>query len=134
MRLLVICTHNSARSQMAEGFLRKLLRGHAEVASAGTQPSRVHPLAITVMQERSIDLSNHRSKSIAEYADQAWDYVITVCDSARETCPYVPARHQVHISFPDPSAEGTIEAFRAVRDAIESWAKTFAQALLQSSP
>lgn len=129
-RILVVCTHNSARSQMAEGFLRHFLKEQAEVASAGLQATQVHPLAIQAMQEVGLDISTHTSNTIQEYSHIKWDYVITVCDGAKEKCPYVPARHHVHISFPDPSQVGTLEAFQKVRDQIQSWAQTFARQLL----
>ncbi|MCX7979759.1 MAG: arsenate reductase ArsC [Bacteroidia bacterium] len=128
VRILVVCTHNSARSQMAEAFLRRLLGQKAEVHSAGTHPTRVHPLAQAVMHEIGYGLSSHTSDPIDKYLSQTWDYVITVCDSARETCPYVPAKHHLHVSFPDPS-QGDTETFRTVRDAIHTWAKQFSQAL-----
>ena len=128
VRILVVCTPNSARSQMAEAFLRRLLGQKAQVCSAGTHPTRLHPLAQAVMHEIGCDLSFHTSDPIDKYRDQAWEYVITVCDSARETCPYVPAREHLHVSFPDPS-EGDIETFRRVRDAIHAWAQPFSQAV-----
>jgi arsenate reductase len=127
LRVLFVCTHNSARSQMAEGLLRALAGDRYEVYSAGTEPRGVHPLAIRVMQEIGIDLSTHRSKSVEAYREIPMDYVVTVCDHAREHCPYVPARRQnLHQSFPDPSAvegdaEVRLEAFRRVRDQIRSW-------------
>lgn len=133
VRVLVLCTHNSARSQIAEAYLRRFLGERAKVCSAGTQPTRVHPHTLSVMAEEGYDLSGHTSKSVEQYLEQPWDYVITVCDSARETCPYVPARHNLHVSFPDPSAGG-IEGFRAVRDAIRAWAEKFAQSLHGDPP
>lgn len=126
LRILVVCTHNSARSQMAEAFLRRYFGNRAEVFSAGTSPTQVHPLARVAMAERGYDLSTHYSKGISELTGHSWDYVITVCDSAKESCPYVPARHHIHVSFPDPS-QGDLDTFRTVRDAIETWAKEFAQ-------
>jgi arsenate reductase len=122
--VLVLCTHNSARSQMAEGLLRALAPGRFEVASAGTEATRVHPLAIDVMSELGIDLSPHRSKTLDQFLAQPWDYVITVCDSANERCPLFPGRTtRLHWSFEDPSAavgtEGErLAVFRRVRDAI----------------
>lgn len=133
-QVLIVCTHNSARSQMAEGLLRALGGDRYEVYSAGTEPSRVHPLAIAAMQEIGIDLSSHRSKHVDTYADVLMDYVVTVCDSAKESCPYVPAREQViHQSFEDPSAaqgseEERLATFRRVRDEIRAWLeRTFLQ-------
>ena len=105
VRVLFLCTHNSARSQMAEGLLRELGRNRVEVFSAGTEPSGVHPLAIKVMSGRGIDLMTHRSKHLEEYLGQDFDYVITVCDRVREVCPIFPGEPQhIHWSFPDPAA------------------------------
>lgn len=117
-RVLVLCTHNSARSQMAEGILRSLAGDRFEVASAGTEPSRVHPLALEAMAARGIDLGGHRSKHLDELAGQRFDYVITVCDHASETCPIFPgAPERIHWSVPDPSAAaGTEEERRAAFD------------------
>ena len=125
-RLLFLCTHNSARSQMAEGFLRARAGDRFEVASAGTEATRVHPFAIRAMAEVGIDLSGHVSKTLDRFLGQPWDYVITVCDSANERCPVFPASTtRVHWSFDDPSrAAGTEEerflVFRRVRDEIAS--------------
>lgn len=125
-RVLVLCTANSARSQMAEGLLRDLAGEQIDVASAGTQPSVVNPLAIAAMHERGIDISHHRSKHLSEFLDQPWDAVITVCDNAAETCPVFPGPvTRIHWGFPDPAAaEGSdderLQAFRTVRDAIEA--------------
>ena len=124
LRVLVLCTHNSARSQMAEGFLRALSGGRFEVASAGTEATRVHPLAIRAMEEVGIDLREHTSKTIDVFFSQPWDYVITVCDSANERCPMFPGgTTRIHWSFDDPSqATGTdedkLKKFRRVRDEI----------------
>ncbi len=126
-RVLFICTHNSARSQMAEGLLNRLFGDRYEAFSAGTKPSGVNPLAVEVMKEIGIDISHHRSKSLEEFEGQEFDYVITVCDSAKEECPYFAGgKRRIHKSFPDPSSyEGTkeekIEFFRKVRDQIKSW-------------
>jgi protein-tyrosine-phosphatase len=104
-RVLFLCTHNSARSQMAEGILRQIGGSIVEVYSAGTEPSRVHPDAIRTVAGMSIDISGQRSKHINEFRDQRFDYVVTVCDRAREACPYFPGDPvQIHWSFPDPSA------------------------------
>jgi len=129
VKILVLCTHNSARSQMAEAFLRRYLGPLAEVHSAGTHPSQLHPLTLQVMQELGYDLSGHTAKTIEAFTDKDWDYVITVCDSAREACPYLPARHTLHVDFPDPS-QGDEATFRAVRDQIHAWAKGFAQTII----
>lgn len=123
-RVLILCTGNSARSQMAEGWLRVLGGPRYAVWSAGTHPSTVNPLAIAVMAERDVDISAHRSKSVTEFLGQPFDTVITVCDNASENCPIFPGPAQrIHWSFPDPAAAtGTDaerrEAFRQVRDAL----------------
>jgi protein-tyrosine-phosphatase len=110
-RVLVLCTHNSARSQMAEGLIRHLSGGKIEAHSAGTERTRVHPLAIAAMATLGIDISGHRSKHVDEFLGQDFDYVITVCDQASETCPVFPgAPERIHWSIADPSAvEGTEE-------------------------
>lgn len=119
-RVLFLCTHNSARSQMAEGFLRALDGDRSEVFSAGTEVTRVHPLAIEAMREAGIDISSHRSKSLDELRGQPFDLLITVCDSAKESCPILPGvREKLHWSFEDPST-GDIETFRRVRDEIRA--------------
>src|SRR5438270_4564092 len=104
-RVLILCTGNSARSQMAEGLLRRDAGDRFEVESAGVKPSTVRPEAITVMRELGIDISGHRSKSVEEFRAQQFDYVVTVCDSARETCPAFFGRaQQLHRDFDDPAA------------------------------
>lgn len=104
-RVLFLCTQNSARSQMAEALLRSRSKGQIEVFSAGTEPAEVHPLAIRAMSEMNIDLSSHRSKSLKEFIGQEFDYIITVCDRAREACPVFPGDPvRIHWSFPDPAA------------------------------
>lgn len=120
MRILVLCTHNSARSQMAEGWLRHYARQaglDAELFSAGTEATRVKPEAIKVMGEVGIDLSGHTSKTLYDLPDPwNFDLVLTVCDSAAENCPVYPAKtHRLHISFPDPSGQD-LEQWRWVRD------------------
>ena len=123
-RVLILCTHNSARSQMAEGLLRAMVSDHVEVASAGTEVTRVHPLAIRAMDELAIDLRGHRSKTVDGFMAEPWDYVITVCDSSNERCPIFPGRTtRLHWSFEDPSAatgseDERLAVFRRVRDAI----------------
>jgi ArsR family transcriptional regulator, arsenate/arsenite/antimonite-responsive transcriptional repressor / arsenate reductase (thioredoxin) len=103
VRVLFLCTHNSARSQIAEGLLRELSRNAVEVFSAGSEPTSIHPLAIKVMSSRWIDLRTHRSKHLDEFLGQTFDYVITVCDRIREVCPIFPGDpEQIHWSFPDP--------------------------------
>jgi len=112
IRVLFLCTHNSARSQMAEGLLRELGRNKVEVFSAGSEPTSIHPLAIKVMTGRGIDLRMHRSKHLEEFFGQNFDYVITVCDRVREACPIFPGDpEQIHWSFPDPVAvEGNLKS------------------------
>lgn len=105
-RILFLCTHNSARSQMAEALLRQLSKNRVEVFSAGTEATRVHPDAIRTMATLNIDISQQRSKHLDEFREQKFDYVITVCDRARESCPLFPGDpEQIHWSFPDPAAE-----------------------------
>ena len=119
-RILFLCTHNSARSQMAEGLLRAMAGDRFESFSAGTEVTRVHPLAIEAMRELGIDLSAHRSKAIGEFLGQDLDAVITVCDKARESCPYLPGvRRTINWSFDDPSAANDLATFRRVRDEIQ---------------
>lgn len=124
-RVLILCTANSARSQMAEGLLRHLAGDRLEVFSAGSKPSVVNPFAIRAMAERGIDISGHQSKHLNAYLQQPFDYVITVCDSAAETCPVFPGRaERIHWSFPDPAAEqgddeAVLAAFIRVRDDLE---------------
>jgi len=140
LRVLFLCTHNSARSQMAEGLLRAIAGAHFEVASAGTEATRVHPLAIRVMQEVGIDLTGHTSKTIDVFLSQPWDYVITVCDSANERCPIFPGgTTRIHWSFDDPSqAAGTDEdklrKFRRVRDEIHAKLREWLADQEQSPP
>ena len=123
-RVLFLCTHNSARSQMAEGFLRAMAGDRFEIASAGTEATRVHPLALRAMEEVGISLAGQTSKTLDRFLGKPWDYVITVCDSANERCPVFPAQtRRIHWSFDDPSrATGTEEerlpTFRRVRDEI----------------
>ncbi len=130
-RVLILCTGNSARSQMAEGLLRHDAGEHFEVESAGTKPGQVRPEAIAVMREIGIDISRHRSKSVDEFAGQQFDYVLTVCDSAKETCPiYAGHTNRFHHSFEDPAAfagneEERFALFRRVRDEIRDYLRTF---------
>lgn len=133
-RVLILCTGNSARSQMAEGLLRHLAGDRFEVESAGVSPTQVRPEAITVMREIGIDISQHRSKSVDEFSGQEFDYVITVCDNANEQCPVFPANTQrIHWSFEDPAAtEGDeqtrVADFRRVRDQIRQRLRQFVEA------
>ena len=130
-RVLVLCTGNSARSQMAEGLLRHLAGDRFEIESAGVEPSRVRPEAIEAMREKGVDIRGHRSKSVDEFAHREFDYVITVCDNARESCPLFPGKtERIHWSFDDPAAASGDEAarlsvFRRVRDEIESRLREF---------
>jgi len=125
-RVLILCTGNSARSQMAEGLLRELAGDRMDVWSAGSRPSTVNPLAIAAMRERGIDISSHRSKHLDQFRTQPFDTVITVCDNAAESCPVFPGpARRIHWSFPDPAAAEGSEAerlavFREVRDGIEA--------------
>jgi arsenate reductase (thioredoxin) len=134
-RVLILCTANSARSQMAEGLLRALAGEHFDVFSAGSQPSTVNPLAIAAMDERGIDIRSHRSKHLQEYLAEPFEYVITVCDNAAESCPIFPGPAQrIHWSFPDPAAVQGSEAerlasFRQVRGAIEAQLRAWVEAL-----
>lgn len=129
--VLILCTGNSARSQMAEGLLRHFADEEFEVESAGVEPSFVRPQAIEAMREIGIDIRSHRSKSVDEFAGQNFDYVITVCDNARERCPVFPARtRRIHWSFDDPAAAEGDEAarlavFRRVRDEIGARLREF---------
>jgi protein-tyrosine-phosphatase len=114
IRVLFLCTHNSARSQRAEALLRHLGGDRVEVHSAGTVATRVHPLAIAVMAEKEIDISGQCSKHLDEFAGQTFDYVVTVCDNARESCPVFPgAPEKIHWSIADPSAVEGDEATKA---------------------
>ncbi len=133
MRVLILCTGNSARSQMAEGLLRHDGGAAFEVFSAGTKPSYVRPEAIAAMHEIGIDISSHRSKSVDEFAGQAFDYVITVCDNAKESCPVFPAAtKRIHWSVEDPAAvqgseDERLAEFRRIRDQIRSLLRQFAR-------
>jgi arsenate reductase len=130
-RVLILCTGNSARSQMAEGLLRHDAGDRFEVFSAGTKPSGVRPEAIAAMRELGIDISGHRSKSVEEFEGQRFDYVLTVCDNAKESCPVFPGNTAaIHQSFEDPAAiQGTAEeklaAFRGVRDQLRTFLAVF---------
>lgn len=130
-RVLFLCTHSSARSQMAEGLLRQLGGADFEVFSAGTEETRVHPLAIHAMEEIGIDISGQTSKTLDRYRGQKFDYVITVCDKANETCPIFPDQpERMHWTFQDPSAatgsdEQRLQVFRKVRDEIAGHLRLF---------
>lgn len=130
-RVLFLCTHNSARSQMAEGLLRKIGGDRFEAFSAGTEKTRVHPLAIEAMHESGIDISGQSSKTLDAFPGEHFDYVITVCDRANESCPIFPGdTERIHWSFDDPSAatgtdEQRLRAFRTIRDAIQQRLRIF---------
>ena len=131
-RVLILCTGNSARSQMAEGLLRSMAGERFEVVSAGTKPGSVRPEAVAVMRELGIDISGHRSKHVREFEGQPFDHVLTVCDAARESCPVFPVTaERVHWSVPDPAAVESTEserlnAFRRVRDQLAEALRSFA--------
>lgn len=131
MKLLFLCTGNSARSQMAEGLLRHLSDGGIEVHSAGTNPKGLNPHAVRAMAERGIDISHHASKDVERFAGWSFDCVVTVCDHARQVCPVFPgAVEQIHWSIPDPAEAGgsddeILSAFRAARDDLEARIRAF---------
>jgi arsenate reductase len=131
--ILVLCTGNSCRSQIAHGFLASMTVGKAHVYSAGVETHGVNPKAITTMKEIGIDISHHTSNNIAEYLDVNFDYVITVCDNAKERCPYFPTKAiKLHYNFPDPAkALGTEdeinEQFRNVRAMIQTYCEKFVE-------
>lgn len=130
-RVLILCTGNSARSQMAEGLLRHDGANRFEVLSAGTEPSHVRPEAIEVMGEIGIDISDHRSKSVDEFVGQDFDYVITVCDNANANCPVFPGTtKRIHWSIDDPAAapgdkDARLAIFRSVRDKLRERLRDF---------
>ncbi len=131
-RVLILCTGNSARSQMAEGLLRELGGDEFTVESAGVAPSKVRREAVEAMSEIGIDISRHRSKSIEEFAGQNFDFIITVCDNAKETCPIFPgSATRIHQSFTDPppetvgDEESRLKIFREVRDQLREWLNDF---------
>ena len=130
-KILVLCTGNSCRSQMAEGYLRHFAGGRAEVYSAGIEAHGVNPLAVASMKEDGIDISTHTSNTIDEFYGKDFDYVLTVCDNAKENCPFFPTTAQrLHFNFPDPAkAEGTeeevMEFFAVVRTQIKDYTRQF---------
>ena len=131
--ILVLCTGNSCRSQIAEGYLKHFAGDKAKVYSAGVETHGVNPRAIAIMQEDGIDISTHTSNNITEYYSIPFDYVITVCDNAKERCPYFPTTAvKLHYNFPDPAkASGTeeavMESFRSVRKLIKAYCKDFTE-------
>lgn len=130
-RILVLCTGNSCRSQIAEGYLRHFAKNKAEIYSAGVETHGVNPKAIATMREDNIDISKHTSNNIDEYYDIDFDFVITVCDNAKERCPFFPTKaKKLHQNFPDPAkATGTEteinEQFRQVRQQIKDYCRQF---------
>ena len=126
--VLFLCTNNSARSQMAEGLLKTIYRDRYDAFSAGIHPIMVHPLAIKVMSELGIDISNQRSKNVLEFEDIIFDIVVTLCDPSRGSCPIAQGKTIVHTPFMDPaSVKGSddhrVQAFREVRDDISHWVR-----------
>ena len=132
-KVLVLCTGNSCRSQIAEGYLRHFADGSAQIYSAGIETHGVNPRAIKIMRESGIDISAHTSNNINEYMDIDFDFVITVCDNAKESCPYFPTKaKKFHYNFPDPAkATGTeeeiMERFKMVSEMIKSYCFDFVQ-------
>ena len=130
-KILFVCTHNSARSHMAEGFMNSLYGDRFVAFSAGVEPSAVNPFAIRVMAEIGIDISAHRSKSVDEFLDDTFDFIVTVCDHANETCPFFPGgKERIHKGFRDPasvmgSQDVKLSAFKEVRDQIKNWLVDF---------
>jgi arsenate reductase len=130
-KVLVLCTGNSCRSQLAEGYLRHFAAGKAEIYSAGVETHGVNPRAIATMKEDGIDISHHTSNNMEEYRSIDFDYVITVCDNAKERCPFFPGSAQkFHYNFPDPakatgSEEEIMAQFRAVREQIKTYSHDF---------
>ena len=137
-KVLVLCTGNSCRSQIAEGYLRKFAQGKAEIYSAGIEKHGVNPKAIETMAADGIDISRHTSNQIDEYRDIVFDYLITVCDHAKESCPYFPTRAlKFHQNFPDPAkAKGTVEEikveFEQIRNIIKAYCADFADTHLNN--
>ena len=135
-KVLVLCTGNSCRSQIAEGYLRYFAGEYAEVYSAGVETHGVNPKAISIMQEDGIDISAHTSNNISEYASVPFDYVITVCDNAKERCPFFPSQAiKFHSNFPDPAKasgdEKTVtDEFRRVRNMIKKYTYDFSKEYL----
>jgi arsenate reductase len=134
--ILVLCTGNSCRSQIAEGYLRKFANGRANIYSAGIETHGVNPKAIAVMAEDGVDISAHTSNNVNEYLDVDFDLVLTVCDNAKESCPYFPTQaKKLHHNFPDPAkAQGTadevMQEFRRVRNMIKTYCRDLIDAEL----
>ncbi|MBC7862117.1 MAG: arsenate reductase ArsC [Bacteroidia bacterium] len=134
-KILILCTGNSCRSQMAHGYLARFLIGEAEVYSAGVETHGVNPRAIKVMAEDGIDISHHTSNNVNEYLQIDFDLILTVCDNAKENCPYIPGKaKRIHHTFPDPAkAKGTEEEilneFRKTRDLIKEYCNALAETI-----
>jgi len=137
-KVLLLCTGNSCRSQMAEGWARHLKREVLDAYSAGIEPHRLDPHAVAVMAEAGVDIAHHRSKNVAELLDVPFDYVVTVCGHAHETCPTFPAKAKVvHVGFDDPPAlarqaatyEEALNCYRRVRDEIRDFVETLPESL-----
>ena len=132
-KILVLCTGNSCRSQMAEGWLKHFSGDKVVIFSAGVKPEEVNPKAIKVMSEAGIDISSHTSDPVNKYLDREFDYIITVCDNAKEKCPYIAGDSiKLHRDFPDPakavgSEEEIIDEYRKVRDMIEDYCREFVE-------
>ena len=127
-RVLFLCTGNSARSQMAEGLLRSMASDRFEVVSAGTQPKGVHPRTVDAMRELGIDVSSHTSKDVQQFLNEKFEYVITVCDRAKQACPIFPGAEPIHWGFDDPAEappEKQMEVFRRVRNEIQQRLRLF---------
>jgi arsenate reductase len=125
-KVLFICTHNSARSQIAEGIMNHIYQEKYEAYSAGTKPTKVNPLAVRVMKEIGVDISGQRSKLMREFDGQEFDYVITLCSDAEDICPFFPGKEHMHRGFEDPvqamgSDEEKLNGFRKIRDEINQW-------------
>ncbi len=126
--ILFLCTHNSARSQIAEGLVNHFFKNDFEAFSAGITATKVNPCAVKVMEELGINIRDQYSKSIEDVRARKFDHVVTVCDNARESCPFFPGDNIIHKSFKDPAAvqgseEEKLDAFRSVRDEIYAWLK-----------
>ncbi len=136
-KILVLCTGNSCRSQMVHGYLENLLKGKVQVFSAGIETHGVNPRAIQIMKEDGIDISHHTSNHVNEYLHIPFDYIITVCDHAKENCPYIPGNAiRIHHSFSDPakvsgSEEEIMHAFRTVRNEIRTFCEELSQTIIQ---
>ncbi len=130
-KILILCTGNSCRSQIAEGYLRKFVNGKAEVFSAGVEAHGLNPRAVKIMEEDNIDITNQTSNNVAEYHGLEFDYIITVCDNAKERCPVFASKaKRFHYNFPDPakatgSEEEIMSQFRTVRELIKAYCQDF---------